>query len=346
MVNQPGALFYAKAGSLYVSEPAGSPGRKLTDGPFDTQPAPSPDRTHVAFVRKAKADNYGGELWVLDLSPQLEPIGPPRRLVDPAALPHGSGDAPPMVVSPRWSPTEQEVAFVDNTDGGMVNGGRLLVAAAGSGALAPAPQPPFAGVDFAWAPDGGHIAWVNARSDVRPVDVNILAVGGTSTPIAIDTNAFSVSYSNDGRSLLFTNGDASGPDVVTIPFALRTGGIYSISTASAGPKPPAPTAVLARSDTYYGDVAALDSGAIAFTTGGDQDGSTVIQVLDAGSSVPRTTVTGVSTPGQPPAWGSGDFVAYLSYLDASDETALLVTDIENRHAKQVDTGVDSFAWTR
>ncbi len=68
MVNQAGALFYSKAGSLYVSQPAGSPGRKLTDGPADTQPAPSPDLAHVAFVRKAKADDYGGELWVLDLS--------------------------------------------------------------------------------------------------------------------------------------------------------------------------------------------------------------------------------------------------------------------------------------
>ncbi len=37
------ALFYSKAGSLYVSDPAGTPpGRKLTDGPADTDPAPSP----------------------------------------------------------------------------------------------------------------------------------------------------------------------------------------------------------------------------------------------------------------------------------------------------------------
>jgi Tol biopolymer transport system component len=142
MVNQAGALFYAKAGALYVSAPAGSPGRKLTDGPADTQPAPSPDRSRVAFVRKAKADDYGGELWVLDLSPQLAPAGPPRRLVDPATLQRGSGDIPPMVASPRWSPTGQQVAFVDNTNGGTVDGGSLLVAAADTGALEPAQPPP------------------------------------------------------------------------------------------------------------------------------------------------------------------------------------------------------------
>ena len=44
---------------------------------------------------------------------------------------------------------------------------------------------------------------------------------------------------------------------------------------------------------------------------------------------------------QRPAWGAGDFVAYL---DTSPENALVVTDLDNRNAKRVDTGVDSFAW--
>ncbi|MGV7608795.1 hypothetical protein PJN30_29860, partial [Mycobacterium kansasii] len=47
------ALFYSRAGSLYVSDPAGTPGRKLTDGPADTEPAPSPDLAHVAYIHKA-----------------------------------------------------------------------------------------------------------------------------------------------------------------------------------------------------------------------------------------------------------------------------------------------------
>ncbi|OOK80251.1 WD40-like Beta Propeller Repeat family protein [Mycobacterium kansasii] len=207
---RPGALFYTKTGSLYVSEPAGTPGRKLTDGPADAQPAPSPDLSHVVFVRKATAADYGGELWILDLSPQLAPVGPPRRLVDPAALAHGSGDVPAMVASPRWSPTGKQVAFVDNPTGGAVDGGYLLVAAADTGALAPTQQKLFAESGFAWAPDGRHIAWVQARSDVRPVDVNVLAVGGASTPVATDTNASSVTYSKDGQAILFANGDASG----------------------------------------------------------------------------------------------------------------------------------------
>lgn len=344
MVNTAGALFYTKGGSLYVSEPAGSPGRKLTDGPIDTQPAPSPDLSRVAFVRKAKVDDYGGELWVLDLSPQLEPTGPPRRLIDPASLIHGSGGLAPEVALPRWSPTGQQVAFVDNPTGGAVAGGILLVAAADTGVLAPRrPQPPetawapFAGPSFAWAPDGGHLVWLNERSDVRPVDVNVLTVGGDSAPVVTDTNAFSVAYARDGKTILFTNGQAP-PDSYSPKFAINTGGIYSVAADATGPTPPAP--LFTRKGGYYSDLAALGSGAVAFTAQGPTESSKAIQVLDRGSRQPRTVVTDVGGV-QGPAWGSGDFVAYL---DTSPESALVVTDLDNRNPKRVDTGVDTFAW--
>ena len=343
LILRPAALFYTKAGSLYVSEPAGSPGRKLTGGPADTQPAPSPDLSHVAFVRKTAASDYGGELWVLDLSPQLAPIGPPRRLVDPTALPSGSGRSPATVVNPRWSPTGQYVAFVDNRNDGMVDGGVLLVAAADTGTVVPAEQPLFADSAFAWAPDGRHIAWTQARSDVSPVAVNVLAVDGASAPVAMDTNAFSVTYGKDGQTILFANGDVSGPDFAAIPFAVRTGGIYSVATpGGAAAKPPArPSPLFTRQGSYYGDIAALDSGAVAFTAQGTDSSSKTIQVLDEGSALPRTTVTDVADAAQGPAWGAGDFVAYL---DTSPESSLVVTDLDNRNPRQVDTGVDTFAW--
>ena len=55
------ALFYAKDGALYVSDPAGSAGRKITDGPADTDPAPSPDGSRLAFVRKGSRGDGGGD---------------------------------------------------------------------------------------------------------------------------------------------------------------------------------------------------------------------------------------------------------------------------------------------
>ena len=111
------------AGRAFLCEgPAGSPGRKLTDGPADTEPAPSPDLAHVAYVHKANVSDYGGELWILDLSPARTPVGAPRRLVDPGALPPGfgspaSGDGPPKVVRPRWSPTGNRIAFLEAGEG-------------------------------------------------------------------------------------------------------------------------------------------------------------------------------------------------------------------------------------
>ncbi|MDP7725200.1 hypothetical protein [Mycobacterium sp. TY814] len=365
-----GALFYTKAGALYVSEPAGAPGRKLTDGPADAQPAPSPDLAHVAFVRKAAASDYGGELWVLDLSPQLTPLAPPRRLVDPAGLPHAGGDRPPMVARPRWSPTGQHVAFVGNPTDGAVEGGILLVAAANTGEITPRPKAasesatawaPFAEPAFAWAPDGSHIAWLDERSDVRPTNVNALAVGGESTPVATGTNASSVIYARDGRTILFTNGDTS--DSIMFPknpFTLRTGGVYSVAASvETGATPAAPTPLFTAQGWSYRDLTILDSGAVAFTAqrvGRNAPTSKAIQVLDKGSSVPRTTVSEVpttsicqSTPrggrvcyaGQEPAWGAGNV---LAYLDNSPEVHLIFTDAEGRDPKQVDTGVDSFAF--
>ena len=344
---------------MYVSEPAGSPGRKLTDGSVDAQPAPSPDLSHVAFVRKADASDYGGELWVLDLSPQLDPLGPPRRLVDPATLPRVGGGVPPMVASPRWSPTAGQVAFVANPTGGMVDGGYLLVAAADTGGLVPTQQNVFADPAFAWSPDGSHIAWLNHRSDVRPTNVNTLAAAeGDSTPVVTDTNASSVTYARDGQAILFTNGEAP-PDYVSRPFAVKTGGIYSVATpggAVANP-PSRPAPLFTRQGSYYGNLAVLDSGAMAFAVSHIDNPSVTIQVLDAGSTVPRTTVTDVvtkpichTTPSgggvcygvTPPAWGAGDF---LAYLDNSPGRSLVVTDPDNRNPRRVDTGVDSFAWT-
>jgi TolB protein len=339
------ALFYTKAGSLYLSEPAGAPGRRLTDGPADTQPAPSPDGMHVAYVHKANASDYGGELWVLDLSPQRTPVGAPRRLVDPTALPPAPWKTPGHIVNPRWSPAGKQVAFLYNDGSGQTVGGRILVVAPDTGALVAPRQPLFANDQYAWAPDGRHIAWTNARSDVSPVDVSALEVGGASTPAAKDTNAFSVTYGNDGQTIVFANGDASGPDFTGIPFALRNGGIYSAATPGGAPaNPPAPpTSLFGRQDSYYGDVAALASGAIAFTEAeyGANRSSKSIYVLDTQSSAPPAKIADTAADGPGPAWGAGDVVAYIG---TSPGKPLIITDVNNRAPKQVDTGVDAFAW--
>ncbi len=229
------------------------------------------------------------------------------------------------------SPKGDRIAFLESGEGG----GLLLVADADTGAVAESRQPLFAAHQYAWAPDGRHIAWIGGRSDVSPVDVNVLEVGAASTPVAKDTNAFSVTYAKDGETVLFASGDASGDAYVGIPFAIRDGGIYSAVTPSG------PPTLLFAGKASYGDVAALASGAIAFTERSTDGSSKTIRVLDAHSSVPRVAIDTVAGDGPGPAWGAADMVAYL---DTSPGNPLIVTDVDNRAPAQVDTGVDAFAW--
>ncbi len=331
------ALFYAKDGALYVSDPAGTPGRKLTDGPADTQPAPSPDGSRLAFVRKASRNDGGGELWMLDLSADSAPASAPRRLVDPAALvPTFGGEDPAKgtLDSPRWSPTGDRIAFLKT--GG--HGGFLLTAAVATGAVQAPARPLYADRKYSWARDGKHIAWAGGRMDVSPVGVGVLTVGGASQPVATGTNASSVDYAADDRAVLFANGDATGSLFSAIPFTLRGGGIYSV-------EPPAAPRPVFTGTGSYDDVAALWRGAIGFTQWSPDQRTKSIQVVNPGGS-PRTIAdTRSDAPG--PAW-AGDTVAYIG---TADERPLMIAADRNSEqedqkdeAQQIDVGVDAFAW--
>lgn len=327
------ALFYTKNGSLYVSDPAGTPGRKLTDGAADTEPAPSPDGTRVAYVHRAGREDYGGELWVLDLAADGTPAGSARRLVDPADLEPKFGEEPGRVVSPRWSPTGDRIAFLKAGEGG----GFLLVADPATGAVTAPAKPMFAKNDYAWAPDGAHIAWAGGRSDVSPVAVSVLTVGGASTAIAEDTNAFAVAYGQGGTTVVFTNGDATGALFDGIPFALRDGGIYSVPAAgSAAPTP------LWRGRGSYHDIAVLGDGALAFTEWSADAQTKSVEILPAGRSAAQTPETIATTPGDAPApaWTPGGVVAYL---DQSRQLTLMNRD--DRTVRRIDDGADAFAWS-
>jgi dipeptidyl aminopeptidase/acylaminoacyl peptidase len=332
--NRP-ALFYAKDGSLYVSDPAGAPGRKLTDGPADTDPAPSPDGSRVAFVRKGSRADGGGELWVMDVSDDSAPAGTPRRLVDPKELlPNFEGDDPARstVRAPRWSPAGDRIAFLKA--GG--NGGFLLTASADTGKVEVPPRPLYADEHYAWAPDGKRIAWVTGRMDVSPVNVSVLTVGEGSQPIVTGTNADSVDYADGGRSLVFVNSDANGSSYRATPFTLRDGGVYTVEP------PAAPRAVFTGSGAYA-DVAALWKGAVGFTQWSADQKTKSIQVVRPGSA-PRTIAdTRSDAPG--PRW-VGETVAYVGTAD--DRPLLITTDGAEsgaaREPQRIDAGVEAFAW--
>lgn len=319
------SLFYGRGGSIYVSDLSGGPARRLTDGPGDTQPAPSPDGKRVAYVHKTRSDEAGGELWVLDVA-----SGDRHRLVTPADLtPKFEGEDRPGVEDPRWSPVGDRIAFLKSSMGG---GGFLLTAAADTGAVTAPPDVLFADFGYAWSPDGKRIAWAGGRSDVSPVDINVLTVGGVSTPVVKDTNTFSVSYAADGHTVLFTNGDAHGSDFAAIPFAMRDGGVFSVD-------PPAQPKAVVSGTGAYADVFSLPSGAVAFTQWSpDWRKKTIVTV---GADAVRTTIA--ETPGDAPrpAWATDGVVAYLG---TGDGHPLLVS--RNGTTTTVDEGggIDAFAW--
>ena len=329
------ALFYAKDGALYVSDPAGSAGRKITDGPADTDPAPSPDGSRLAFVRKGSRGDGGGELWVMDLSSDSAPAGAPRRLVDPAELvPTFEGDDPARsaVRAPRWSPAGDRIAFLKA--GG--NGGFLMTAAVDTGKVQPPQRPLYADEHYAWAPDGKRIAWVAGRMDVSPVNVSVLTIGEGSQPITTGTNADSVDFADGGRSLVFVNGDANGSSYRATPFTLRDGGVYSIA-------PPAAPSPLFTGSGAYADVAALWKGAVAFTQWSEDQKTKSIQVVRPGAAPHTIADTRSDAPG--PRW-VGETVAYVGTAD--DRPLLIATDGEENGTKKepqrIDAGVDAFAW--
>ena len=328
------ALVYARGGALYLSDPAGAPGRKITDGPGDSQPAPSPDGGRIAFVRADSTEpgpGMGGELWVLDLSRDRTPAGTPRRLVDPAALvPTFDGEGPGRAVTPRWSPTGERIAFLKSAGGG----GFLLTADARTGAVTAPPQPLFADDNYAWSPSGRQIAWAGGRSDVSPVDVNVLTVGGSSIVVAKDTNAFAVGYDANGRAVLFANGDATGSLFTAIPFALREGGIYAVDA----PNGPAP---LVTGTASYDDVTALPAGAVGFTEWSADQKTKTIRVLDK----PQQERTVAQTPADapPPAWTDSGDKTRVAYVGTDPDRPLLVSDPDGK-VTPVTAGVDAFAW--
>ena len=313
------ALFYAKNGEIFVSDPPGTPGRRLTSGPGDSRPAPSPDGTRVAYIHQTGDDEPGGELRVLDIA-----SGQSRRLVDPAAVTPRFADEAGNVDWPRWSPTGDRVAFLKASFAG---GGFLSAADADTGALTTPAQPLFADERYAWSSDGTRIVWAGGRSDVSPVDVNIWAVGAENRAVVTDANAYSVTFSGD--SVLFTNGDATQNGFAAIPFALRAAGIYEVKPGGT------PEQLLAGG--YYSDIAALDSGALAFTEGRDDSEVTDITIRDRDGTA--RTVAEATRGAQGPVW-SGDSVAYVGTADGKP----LLVKKGDADARQVDTGVDSFAW--
>ncbi len=346
----PVALFYAKSGAIYVSDPPEGPGKAVTQGPSgppsggqgpsgppsggqgpsDDQPAPAPDARRVAFVRKASPEPEvtAGELWVADRDGANA-----RRLLDPASLPDTGDPSGRSVHSPQWSPASDRIAVLQPQPAG--DGGALLVVDVASGGLVPLANPVFAGA-FAWSPDGRHIAWYESSSDVSPFDVSVTTLGGDTTVLAEDVACTDVGWSMSGNDVLFTNMQVPR-DMEDVPYQLRIGGVYRVPADGNGALRP-----VTRGSTLYDDVAEIAGGTrFAYTTQSLTDpGPKALWTTEPGG-IPEEMGEAVAALPGGPRWSSADQVAYL--VDGSEAT-LVVETFGGRGQDTIDSPVTSWAW--
>jgi TolB protein len=320
-----GALFYAKQGAILVSDPAGTPGKIVTNGPNDGQPAPSPDGKKLVFVRKATAGATGGDLWLVNADGSSA-----RSLVAKSKLPKSAG-----ATMPRWSPKGDQVAFLAASLTSA--GGFLEFVNPTTGAL----QRVQAYVSrFLWSPDGTVVAWIAGSGGASPLDLHLAGPRSQVGTPAKATFATDLAFSPDGRSLIFAN-QAVPSSLPKSSFKVTDSGVYSVS-ANSQPAKPTEILVSADQDTVYGDLAVLSSlNRIAFTVGAGSNIS--LQTIPLAGGTP-TDVIAHLIPGDHGAvvWSAGNKAAFLLATASQPVLAVMAADGSGLHT--FDNGVSDFAW--
>lgn len=330
-------LFYAKNGRIHVSPDARSPGEPITDGPHDSQPAPSPDGSQVAFVRSATPTDPGGELWIVNTDGTNA-----RLLVHSELLPVPVDAVQPYVRSPRWSPDGANIAFVVP---GELTGGLLVVAESSSGGQREMAPPPTVDDLFAWSPDGSRIAFLSAPPQPSPIEIGIMdAETGETTELVGNSNASGVTWATP-YDVFFSNAVVATEAASTYDPAVN--GLFEVDEAGAI------KTVAAQPETQYRDPAVLagveTAESAAFTSPSPDPAVRTLSLwrLDILlSPAPQLLAEGLVALRPATAWNGADEVAYVvdEARRALTVQATAAADEALRAPRTVDEGVTSFAW--
>ena len=260
-----GEIAFVRSGTLWIMEAhGGNPARLTSDDYFGFEPAWSPDRAKIAYIRDDWCWVFCSQLSVLDVySSHIRSLNE-----------HGA--------NPAWSPDGTRIAFGRDVERG---GGIRVVDADGSNAenLTNPSNAAARDSDPAWSPDGTRIAFT------RHVD------GNYEIYVMYADGSDAVNLTNDPAHDL---GPAWSPDGTKIAFArgleLDARDIYVMDADGSNP-----VNLTNHPDDDEWPSWSPDGTKIAFST--DRDGNREIYVMDADGSNPVNLTNHPAYDSQP-AW--------------------------------------------
>jgi Tol biopolymer transport system component len=272
--------------------------RRLTEPPpgmFDGFPAFAPDGRTLAFSRFVSPDE--GDIFLMDLTPELEPAAEPRQLTD----------EPGITKYPEWTADGREIVFSHGT---FQNGGLFRTWASGEGA--PRLLPVGDGV---WHPaisrQGDRLAYEKGSfgNDIEqvtlpspgdaPLEVDALEA---KTLISSTWNDAQGRYSRDGTRIAFRSERSGTPEI----WVCRSDGTDALKLTSFG-GPDVQSPAWSPSGDRVGFAASVD--------GGTYD----VYVADPEGGFPRRITTDGAND-QAPSWSSdGHWIYFQSNRTGADQ---------------------------
>ncbi len=326
-------LYFAKAGRIFVVTPGDEP-TAVTDGPLDDQPAPSPDGTHLAFIRLAKAGDTAGELWIAGADGSdahlLVPVGVSQ---DPAS----SEGEPAAAFRPTWSPDSSTIAFM--TTIGLDGGDLQLVDPTGDVRI---PAPTVWVSSYSWARDSASLVFVTGTNDVSPVDISVLDLVSLEPHVIVEGTAAygGVTVSPTGDEAIFVNSNLPLPPEGEGGFAFSKPGLYSVDESGGAPVTVAPDP---GPDDYRWGVRDSVGCLVYARQFGEGTGQVLLHRLCTGDPEPASPVTNLALfPAVPAVAGSNA----IAYLVEGDEQSLFVLATPDGDPIHIDDGVTAFAWVQ
>jgi Tol biopolymer transport system component len=235
---------------IYSTFANGGSLQRLTNHPgLDTEPAPSPDGTKVAFVRNghiALMNADGSSVVDTGLQGGFPTWSPDGSRIAYATMTGGSFDGiavsdadgtnPAVLLSGdpgsfydlAWSPDGSKIAFSDLVSGDPANGNWdiAVIAADGRGSVTDLTSASTADEHSpAWSPNGSELVFARGPifGGITDGDLYVMNADGSGQTLLVDGDVSHVVtsgvWSPDGSTILFSRNDLGNSELFTVPAA-------------------------------------------------------------------------------------------------------------------------------